>query len=140
MAFGMFQGISAVDGSQSSEVVLQQAAEALFNIGIPLTVKADIPSIYSLESPGRSLPLSPVVAGTVQEQPSSIVLPGNPLSPIVAVQPKDSLPSLQHPSTDCHSPMTINPALPTTPERTRSMRNFRQVSMGVYALWNAGQN
>lgn len=140
MAFGMFQGISTVDGSQSPEGVLQQSAEALFNIGIPLTAKADGPSIYATDSPGHSLSLSPEIVPTVQKQPP---LPGNSLPPIAAVQQKDSLPPLpplQPTSGDCLSPTALNPALPTTPERKRSMRNFRQVSMGVYALWNDGQN
>ena len=137
MAFGMFQGISTVNGSQSPEGVLQQSAEALFNIGIPLTAKPDGPSIYTTDSPGHSLSLSPEIVSTVQKQPP---LPENSLPPIAAVQQNDSLPPLQQPSGDCLSRTALNPALPTTPERKRSMRNFRQVSMGVYALWNDGQN
>eukprot|EP01036_Dinobryon_divergens_P023403 gene23403-31745_t len=138
LAFRMFQGISPIDGNQSPEGVLQQSAEALLNIGIPLTVKAGNTTTFMTDSPRSPPSFSPA-----HVDPSSSALSGNSLSPILAAEhpnAKDSLLSVQLPSGGCQSPMTLNPALPITPERRRSMRNFRQVSMGVYGLWNAGQN
>jgi hypothetical protein len=140
LAFRMFQGISPIDGNQSPEGVLQRSAEALLNIGIPLTVKAGNTAIFTTDSP-RSPPSFSPAQGHVD--PPSSALSGNSLSPVIAgghPDAKDSLPSVQLPSEGCQSPMTLNPALPITPERRRSMRNFRQVSMGVYGLWNTGQN
>eukprot|EP00597_Dinobryon_sp_UTEXLB2267_P009581 CAMPEP_0170086644 /NCGR_PEP_ID=MMETSP0019_2-20121128/21268_1 /TAXON_ID=98059 /ORGANISM="Dinobryon sp., Strain UTEXLB2267" /LENGTH=148 /DNA_ID=CAMNT_0010303793 /DNA_START=737 /DNA_END=1183 /DNA_ORIENTATION=+ len=145
MAFNMFRGMFALDGSLSPADLFQQAVDQLLQLNIPITRKEDHPSYLTfltnhltntnnmehhknisnsnnsstLTTPSKQPPLVEVVTPIH----STIDNNSSPILPPLSVTGVGDSPIMD----------TISPNTTRTP--LKSLRSFRQVSMGVYGVW-----